>query len=270
VLPTLEVGKALPVNLSNSGTDESSTSSEQLTLREIDRFTDGTQRAQNGEFVCVVPDIKNVGTAEGDTYTSAHWVGADGKVASGIETIGGACEAKGLPDSILGQDNPGPGQYISGTISYDVPTDRPDAIAVEDRNGMLLFRINYAPESATVKVLSNTMGRGTHMAQKVIVQMTDDLDGDEANETVSFAIDGKAYEIDLSEKNADKLRSALHPFMDGGRRLKAVRGGKTTARGTANRERSAEIREWARSAGIKVNDRGRIPAHVIEQYEAAH
>ncbi|MEU5994969.1 Lsr2 family protein [Spirillospora sp. NPDC047418] len=108
------------------------------------------------------------------------------------------------------------------------------------------------------------------MAQKVIVRMTDDLDGAEANETVAFAIDGRAYEIDLSEKNADKLRTALHPFMDKGRRLKAVRGGKATARSTNSRERSAEIREWARSAGIKVNDRGRIPANVIEQYEAAH
>ncbi|MFA1543551.1 MULTISPECIES: histone-like nucleoid-structuring protein Lsr2 [Actinomadura] len=108
------------------------------------------------------------------------------------------------------------------------------------------------------------------MAQKVIVQMTDDLDGAEASETVSFAIDGKAYEIDLSEKNADKLRSALHPYMDGGRRIKAVRGGKATTRGTSSRERSAEIREWAKSTGVKVNDRGRIPANVIEQYEAAH
>lgn len=93
-----------------------------------------------------------MGTDEGDTYTSAHWVGADGKVVSGIETIGGVCEATAQPDSILGRENPGPGQYISGTFSYDVPTDQPGAIAVEDRNGMLLFRVNYAPESATVKV----------------------------------------------------------------------------------------------------------------------
>ncbi|WP_433464996.1 hypothetical protein [Spirillospora sp. CA-128828] len=97
-------------------------------------------------------DIKNVGTAEGYTYTSAHWVGADGKVVSSIDTIGGVCEAKGLLGGILGQDNPEPGQYISGTISYDVPTDQPGTIAVEDRNGMLLFLINYEPESATVKV----------------------------------------------------------------------------------------------------------------------
>ncbi|MFI0484954.1 Lsr2 family protein [Actinomadura sp. 9N215] len=108
------------------------------------------------------------------------------------------------------------------------------------------------------------------MAQKVQVTMTDDLDGGEAEETISFALDGKAYEIDLSEKNANKLRRTLHAYMESGRRLKATRGVRTTARGAGNRERSAEIREWARQAGIKVNDRGRIPADVVERYEAAH
>ncbi|MFC4055564.1 MULTISPECIES: histone-like nucleoid-structuring protein Lsr2 [Actinomadura] len=108
------------------------------------------------------------------------------------------------------------------------------------------------------------------MAQKVQVIMTDDLDGGAAEETVSFGLDGRVYEIDLSEKNANKLRRTLHAYMESGRRLKATRGGRPAARGAGNRERSAEIREWARQAGIKVNDRGRIPATVVEQYEAAH
>ncbi|TMR02205.1 Lsr2 family protein [Actinomadura soli] len=108
------------------------------------------------------------------------------------------------------------------------------------------------------------------MAQKVQVTMTDDLDGGEAEETISFALDGKAYEIDLSEKNANKLRRTLHTYMESGRRLKATRGGRPVSRGTSSRERSAEIRNWARQAGIKVNDRGRIPANVVEKYEAAH
>ncbi|GAA2141539.1 histone-like nucleoid-structuring protein Lsr2 [Actinomadura napierensis] len=110
------------------------------------------------------------------------------------------------------------------------------------------------------------------MAQKVQIILTDDVDGGEAAETVSFAIDGAAYEIDLSEANAAKLRASLHPFMGGGRRLKAVRGGKTTGRtGTApGAGRSGDIRAWAREQGIAVNDRGRIPANVIEQYRAAH
>jgi hypothetical protein len=108
------------------------------------------------------------------------------------------------------------------------------------------------------------------MAQKVQVIMTDDLDGGEAGETISFALDGKAYEIDLSEKNANKLRRTLHTYMESGRRLKATRGGRPAAHGAGGRERSAEIRAWARQSGIKVNDRGRIPANVVEQYEAAH
>ncbi|TDC89569.1 Lsr2 family protein [Actinomadura sp. 7K507] len=108
------------------------------------------------------------------------------------------------------------------------------------------------------------------MAQKVVVQMTDDIDGSEANETVRFSIDGSAYEIDLNEGNADKLRVTLHAYMQSGRRLKATRGGKASARSANSRERSAEIREWAKANGIKVNERGRIPANVIEQYEAAH
>ncbi|MEU8122642.1 Lsr2 family protein [Spirillospora sp. NPDC049024] len=112
------------------------------------------------------------------------------------------------------------------------------------------------------------------MAQKVQIILTDDVDGGEAAETVSFGIDGAAYEIDLSEANAARLRAALHPFMGGGRRLKAVKGGKATGRGAAgassDRGRSGDIRAWAREQGIAVNDRGRIPADVIEQYQAAH
>ncbi len=110
------------------------------------------KRAQNGEFVCLVLDSKNVGTGMGDTHTSAHWLGADGKLVSGVGAIGGVREAKALLDSILGQEGPRSQAVHVGKISYDAPTKRPGAIAVEDRNGMLLFRVNYAPESATVKV----------------------------------------------------------------------------------------------------------------------
>jgi hypothetical protein len=110
------------------------------------------------------------------------------------------------------------------------------------------------------------------MAQKVRVILTDDVDGGEAHETVSFAIDGAAYEIDLSEANASKLRAALHPFMGSGRRLKAARGGKVTGRQAtgSGSVRSGDIRAWAKDHGIAVSDRGRIPANVVEQYQAAH
>lgn len=109
------------------------------------------------------------------------------------------------------------------------------------------------------------------MAQKVEVLLVDDIDGGEADETVSFSIDGTAYEIDLSKKNAAKLRNGLEPFVSGARKARKPtgRGGRAT-RTAGSRERSAEIREWAKSRGIKVNERGRIPANVIEQYEAAH
>lgn len=110
------------------------------------------------------------------------------------------------------------------------------------------------------------------MAQKVEVLLVDDIDGGEADETVSFSLDGTTYEIDLSKKNAAKLRGGLEPFVAGARKARKPttgRGGRTT-RTAGSRERSAEIREWAKSRGIKVNERGRIPANVIEQYEAAH
>ncbi|TMR00802.1 Lsr2 family protein [Actinomadura soli] len=107
------------------------------------------------------------------------------------------------------------------------------------------------------------------MAQKVQVLLVDDLDGGEADETVAFSIDGASYEIDLSGANATKLRDSLKPFVEKSR--KAGTGSRRRRqRGASSRERSAEIRAWAKNNGIKVNERGRIPAHVIEQYEASN
>ncbi|TDD73902.1 histone-like nucleoid-structuring protein Lsr2 [Actinomadura rubrisoli] len=109
------------------------------------------------------------------------------------------------------------------------------------------------------------------MAQKVEVLLVDDIDGGEADETVSFSLDGTTYEIDLSKKNAAKLRGGLEPFVSSARKARKATGrAGRGARTTNSRERSAEIREWAKSNGIKVNERGRIPANVIEKYEAAH
>lgn len=108
------------------------------------------------------------------------------------------------------------------------------------------------------------------MAQKVTVQLVDDLDGGPADETVSFSLDGTAYEIDLSATNAAELRDAFARYVGHARRV----GGRSTGRGTARRRggdnRTAEIREWARANGHKVNERGRIPASIIEAYEQAH
>jgi nucleoid-associated protein Lsr2 len=106
------------------------------------------------------------------------------------------------------------------------------------------------------------------MAQKITVALEDDLDGGPADETVRFGIGGSEYEIDLSKKNATAFRRKLAPFIEHAR--KAGRGSRSRPRRTASsRGRSGGIRTWAKEQGITVSDRGRIPASVVEQYEAA-
>jgi hypothetical protein len=109
------------------------------------------------------------------------------------------------------------------------------------------------------------------MAQKVHIVLEDDIDGGEATETVSFALDGSSYEIDLNDKNAAALRDALATYVAHGRRAASGRGRRGAGRSTAARgDHSArEIREWARSNGHDVPDRGRIPASVREAFEAS-
>jgi hypothetical protein len=111
------------------------------------------------------------------------------------------------------------------------------------------------------------------VAQKVTVSLIDDLDGDKADETVEFGIDGKSYEIDLSSSNADKLRDALASYVAAARRPGGRRrsGGGAAAsaaarRPSVDREQNQAIRDWARKRGMKVSDRGRIPADVLEAY----
>jgi len=104
------------------------------------------------------------------------------------------------------------------------------------------------------------------MAQRVVVTLSDDLDGGEAAETVSFGIDGKSYEIDLSAENAERLRSALIPFIEAGRRQS--RSGKAFRR-TAVAPDPAAVRAWAQSRGMDLPARGRIPKHVYEAFAEA-
>ncbi|WP_433177348.1 histone-like nucleoid-structuring protein Lsr2 [Actinoallomurus sp. CA-150999] len=106
------------------------------------------------------------------------------------------------------------------------------------------------------------------MAEQVIKRLIDDLDGSEAEETVSFAIDGVAYEIDLSAENAGILRDRLSSFVDHARRAGGIQ--RPRGRVASGRQRSADIRTWAKARGIEVSERGRIPATVVEQYELAH
>jgi hypothetical protein len=111
------------------------------------------------------------------------------------------------------------------------------------------------------------------MAQKTIVQLIDDLDGGEANESVSFGLDGVEYTIDLSEENAKKLREGLTSFVEKAQRVggRKQRGGATTAvKAGGDRAQNQAIREWARSQGEKISDRGRIPAELVAKFQAAH
>jgi hypothetical protein len=112
------------------------------------------------------------------------------------------------------------------------------------------------------------------MAKKVTVTLVDDFDGEgAADETVEFALDGVNYEIDLTAKNAAKLRNDLKQWIEAGRRIGGRRRGRTTGSGrgraSIDREQSAAIRDWARRNGHSVSTRGRIPAEVIDAFHEA-
>lgn len=107
------------------------------------------------------------------------------------------------------------------------------------------------------------------VAQRVQVILEDDIDGGEADETVSFSLDGVSYEIDLSTKNANKMRDAFAVYVGSARKVggRRRRGGRS---GSAKSGSSAEIREWARNNGWDIPERGRIAGEVREAYDAAH
>jgi hypothetical protein len=105
------------------------------------------------------------------------------------------------------------------------------------------------------------------MASKTIVELSDDLDGGKAAETVTFGVDGVTYEIDLSAKNAKSLRDAVQQYIAAGRR---IRGGASSRRSGSRRSQDTQaIREWARASGYDVSDRGRLSAEVVAAYNSA-
>jgi hypothetical protein len=113
------------------------------------------------------------------------------------------------------------------------------------------------------------------MAQKTVVTVVCDLphDGEiEGNESVSFAFDGASYEIDVCTAHAKELHDTFAAYAEHARRVSAaaVTGRRRKARTGPGRERSSEIRAWARQRGHKVSERGRIPATIISEYEASH
>ena len=114
------------------------------------------------------------------------------------------------------------------------------------------------------------------MAQKVQVVLIDDLDGGEANETVTFGLDGATYEIDLSERNAAQLRDALATWVGNARRVSGRatrpggrRGGSSSSSSSSSADTTA-VRSWAKENGYKVSERGRISAEVQQAYATAH
>jgi hypothetical protein len=105
------------------------------------------------------------------------------------------------------------------------------------------------------------------MAQRTQILYVDDIDGSQADGTFRFGLDGVDYEIDLNKKHADQLAKAIRPYVDVARKVpssrRAARGGRPA------RQSQSDVREWARAQGLKVSDRGRIPADVLAKYQSA-
>lgn len=109
------------------------------------------------------------------------------------------------------------------------------------------------------------------MAQQVLVQWVDDIDGGEAVETIPFSLDGISYEIDLSDENAEHLRNELASYIAAARRTGGRRIRRTAVQATSAKSgRPREIREWAQQNGFEVSARGRLSAEIEEAYEKAH
>jgi hypothetical protein len=111
------------------------------------------------------------------------------------------------------------------------------------------------------------------MAKQTIVTLIDDLDGSVAEEQVEFAVDGRTYAIDLSATNSNNLREALAPFVAAARRVGGGRrrsGSGSAPRPTVDREQNQAIRDWAQQHGMKISERGRIPASVLEAYHQSN
>jgi hypothetical protein len=106
------------------------------------------------------------------------------------------------------------------------------------------------------------------MAQRVTVELEDDLDGGPAVETLRFGLGGSEYEIDLSKKNASRFRRQIAPYIEHARKA-GSRPRRRAVRPGSGRGRSGDIRAWAKDQGIAVSERGRIPASVVQQYQAA-
>ncbi|MBD8870857.1 histone-like nucleoid-structuring protein Lsr2 [Nocardioides donggukensis] len=116
------------------------------------------------------------------------------------------------------------------------------------------------------------------MAQRVHVVLVDDIDGSDAEETVTFGLDGSTYEIDLNAAHASQLREALAAYVGHARRVSGRRTSRRSSAparsgspsGSGSGPSAAEIRGWARENGLEVPERGRVSAEVRQAYDAAH
>lgn len=107
------------------------------------------------------------------------------------------------------------------------------------------------------------------MAQQVTIALEDDIDGGPADLTVRFGLSGMHYEIDLNSRNAAVFRDEVAPFIEHARNAGRSQA-RRPVRTAASRQRSGDIRAWAKDHGIELSERGRIPASVVEQYQAAN
>jgi hypothetical protein len=112
------------------------------------------------------------------------------------------------------------------------------------------------------------------VAQRTILELVDDLDGGKADETVTFALDGVEFEIDLSGENAARLRDTFAEFVGharrvGGRKQRGAAAPKSNGNGNGKPDTQA-VREWARSQGEQVAERGRVPQALVIRFQEAH
>jgi hypothetical protein len=111
------------------------------------------------------------------------------------------------------------------------------------------------------------------MAQKIVTTLVDDLDGSELKQgegkTITFALEGSTYEIDLSEKNEKALRAALEPYLKAARSSSKSKMARSAGSTRSNKEELSAARSWLRANGHDVSDRGRIPATLLEKFRAA-
>jgi hypothetical protein len=115
-------------------------------------------------------------------------------------------------------------------------------------------------------LIQRTREEGSIVATRILTTLQDDIDGSAATETVRFSLDGVEWEIDLSERNANRLRNSLSDFMAHGRKVGGKRVHKPTS---SNHVDNTAVRKWAEANGIEVHPRGRIPTDVLERYKAA-